>query len=137
MVPSPEANGLSYQRQNGTKLEKLERRVTVKIMARLYILDGLLEHLLLEGASELHILSEKPPFIIRCDKEVALGPAGITNDNIAELLYKMATVDQMKELNMCGDARFIYLFRNWARFGVTVSVAQHNTFSIKIRNLGR
>jgi Tfp pilus assembly pilus retraction ATPase PilT len=106
-------------------------------MGRLYTLNSLLEHLLREGASELHLSSERPPQVIIKDEEVAVGRGGITNDNIAELLYNMATVDQMKELHACGDARFIYLFRNWARFGVTASVAHNNTFSIKIRNLGR
>ena len=106
-------------------------------MGRLYTLNSLLEHLLREGAGELHIFSERPPQIIIKDEGVAIGPASITNENIAELLYNMATVDQMKELNACGDARFIYLFRNWARFGVTASVAHDNTFSIKIKNLGR
>jgi Tfp pilus assembly ATPase PilU len=106
-------------------------------MAGLYTIDNLLEHLLCEGGGELHILSEKPPFIATRNEEVAVGPAGITNDNIAELLYSIATIDQMKELNACGDARFNYLFRNWARFGVTASVAHNNTFSIKIKNLGR
>lgn len=106
-------------------------------MGRLYTLNSLLEPLLREGASELYISSELPPQMIIRSEEVAIGPGSITNDNIAELLYNMATVDQMKELNVCGDARFIYLFRNWARFGVNASVAHNNTFSIKIRNLGR
>lgn len=103
----------------------------------MYTIANLLEHVLREGATELHIFAEKPPSIIGGDEEVAIGPASITNDNIAELLYNMAMVDQMKELNACGNARFIYLFRNWARFGVTASVAHNNTFSVNIRNLGR
>jgi len=49
---------------------------------------------------------------------------------------ELATVDQMKELNACGDVRFIYLFRNWVRFAVTASVT-YNKFSIKITSLGR
>lgn len=134
MVLFQEAKGLSFQLQNGVKLEQ---RAAINLIGRLYTLNSLLEHLLREGASELHLSSEYPPRIIIKREEVAVGPASITNDNIAELLYNMATVDQMKELNVCGDARFIYLFRNWARFGVTASVAQNNTFSIKIKNLGR
>jgi Tfp pilus assembly pilus retraction ATPase PilT len=106
-------------------------------MARSYTIGNLLEHLLREGASELHILSESPPFIIRRNEEVAIGAASISNDNIAELLHNMATADQIKELNACGDARFSYLFRNWVRLGVSASVAHNNTFSIKIKNLGR
>jgi Tfp pilus assembly ATPase PilU len=105
-------------------------------MARFYALNDLLEHLLREDAGELHILTEKPPLIVQRDKQVEVGAAGITDDNIAELLYCMATVEQMKELNTCGDVRFIYLFRNWVRFAVAASVA-HNKFSIKIKNLGR
>ena len=50
MVLLPEANGLSFQPQNGAKLE---RQVAIDIMARLYTLNSLLEHLLREGASEL------------------------------------------------------------------------------------
>lgn len=137
MVLLPEENGLSFQQQNGARLQRLDHRAAINIMAHLYTLNSLLEHLLREGASELHLSSERPPQIIIKSEEVAVGPGSITNDNIAELLYNMATVDQMKEPNACGDARFIYLFRNWARFGVTASVAQNNTFSIKIRNLGR
>ena len=92
--------------------------------------------MLRENASELHILAGKPPFIILREEQIAVGPATITNDNIADLLYNMATVEQMKELNACGDAQFVYLFRNWARFAVSASVG-HSTFSVKIKNLGR
>ncbi|GEM_PF-6899466 len=103
----------------------------------MYTIDNLLEQLSREDAGELHILSEEAPIIMRRDEQVAVGPASITTDNITELLYCIATVGQMKELNACGDARFIYLFRNRVRFGVTASVARNKTFSIKIRNLGR
>lgn len=137
MVLSPKGNGLSFQHQNGAKLQTLEWRAAVNIMGRLYTLNSLLEYLLRERASELLLSSELPPQMTIKNEEVAVGPARITNDNIAELFYNMATADQMKELNACGDARFIYLFRNWVRFAVTASVAQNNAFSIKIRTLGR
>lgn len=105
-------------------------------MAGLYAINNLLEHVLRENAGELHVLPGRPPFIIQGDKSVVVGSDSITDDNIADLLYTLATVEQMKELNVCGDAQFIYLFRNWARFAVSASIAHDNTFSIKIRNLG-
>ena len=89
-----------------------------------------------ENADELHVLPGRPPFIILGEERVAVGSASITNDNIADLLYNLATVEQMKELNVCDDAQFIYLFRNRVRFAVTASVA-HNKFGIKIKNPGR
>jgi hypothetical protein len=64
------------------------------------------------------------------------GPMSELEDNVAQLLYNMSTVDQMKKLNACGDVQFLYLFRNWARFAVTASVA-HEKCNIKIKNLGR
>src|SRR5689334_17925358 len=82
------------------------------IVARLYTISSLLEHVLHESAAELHILAGQTPFIIIREEQVAVGSACITNDNIADLLYNLATVEQMKELNACGYAQFIYLFRN-------------------------
>jgi len=105
-------------------------------MRRLYTVDNLLEHVLRENATELHLFTGKPPFILIHREQIAVSPATISNDNIANLLYNLATVEQMKELNACGDAQFVYLFRNWARFAVTASIA-HSTFSVKIKNLGR
>jgi Tfp pilus assembly pilus retraction ATPase PilT len=105
-------------------------------MARLYTITNLLEHVLRENATELHIFTGKPPFILIRQEQIAVGPDSMTNDNIADLLYNLATVDQMRELNACGDAQFLYLFHNWARFAVSASIA-HSTFSVKIKNLGR
>jgi hypothetical protein len=81
-------------------------------------------------------LAGRPPFVIVREEQVALGAASISNENITELLCNLATVEQMKEFNACSDAQFIYLFRNWARFGVSASLA-HRIFRIKIRNPGR
>ncbi len=105
-------------------------------MAHSYTLNNLLDCLLRDDGGELHVLAENPPFINVRKDQVSIGSASITNDNIADLLYNLATVDQMQELNACGDVHFIYLFRNWARFSIVASVA-HGDFSIKIKNLGR
>jgi len=105
-------------------------------MAHPYTLNNLLDCLLRDDGSELHVLAESPPFIDVRDNRVSVGAASITNDNIADLLYNLATVDQMRELNACGDVQFIYLFRNWVRFSIIASNAQ-GAFSIKIKNLGR
>ena len=105
-------------------------------MARSYTLSHLLDCLMRDDGGELHVLAESAPFIRLHDDQVSVGPASITNDNIADLLYNLATVDQMKELNACGDVHFIYLFRNWARFSIAASIA-HGAFSLKIKNLGR
>ena len=105
-------------------------------MANLYRINGLLDHLLREDASELDIVAESPPSILVQNERVAVGSASITNDNVANLLYNLATVDQMRELNICGDVRFIFLFRNWARFSIVASTAC-DALSIKIKYLGR
>jgi len=105
-------------------------------MARLYTVTNLLEHVLRENATELHIFTGHPPFILIHRDQIAVGPETITNDNISDLLYNLATVEQMRELNACGDAQFVYLFHNWTRFAVSASIA-HSTFSVKIKNLGR
>lgn len=105
-------------------------------MARLYTVANLLEHVLRENATELHIFTGQPPLILIRQEQIEVGPDTITNDNIADLLYNLATVEQMRELNACGDAQFVYLFHNWARFAVSASIA-HSTFSVKIKNLGR
>jgi Tfp pilus assembly ATPase PilU len=106
-------------------------------MARSYTLGNLLDRLLRETAAELLILADNPPFIIGRNDRVAVGSTSITNDNIADLLNHLATVDQMRELIKCGDVHFIYLFRNWVRFSVIASIAPSNAFSITIKNLGR
>lgn len=106
-------------------------------MARFYTINNLLDQLLREGGSELRILAETPPLIILPDRQITMDAVCITEENITELLYNMATVEQMKELKTCGDVHFIYLFRNWVRFAVTASVAHNNRSSIQIKNLGR
>src|SRR4029078_11537236 len=94
-------------------------------------IKGLLEHLLRAGAGELDISSECPPRMTVRNESVAVGPDSITNDNVADLLYHLATVDQVRGLNTCGDVHFIFLFRNWARFSVPASMT-HRAFSIQI-----
>ena len=136
MVLSPRASGLSFQHQNGQGWAGRSGEGIISIMARSYTLNSLLELILRDGASELFISSERPPQMVLKNKRVAIGPGNITNDNISNLLYNLATVDQMKELNACGDVRFIYLFRNWARFSIVASMTG-TSFTITIKNLGR
>jgi Tfp pilus assembly ATPase PilU len=132
----PEANGWSFPHQNGAKPQRQQRRAAVNIMVLSYTLNGLLEDLLREGASEMHLSSERPPQMLIMNEAVAVGSGSITNDNISDLLYNLASVHQMKELNACGDVRFVYLFRNGARFLVIASMTR-NVFSITIKDIAR
>ena len=53
-----------------------------------------------------------------------------------ELLRNITTVQQLNELHPCGDAHFIYLFQNCARFAVAASM-KGETLNVKIKNLAR
>jgi Tfp pilus assembly ATPase PilU len=105
-------------------------------MAGLYSMRDLLDLVEREGGQELWLHVGKPPLMVLRGQMRALDEVPLTKDNTTELLRSVATADQIRELQQCGDIHFIYLSQNSARFGVTAAM-QHEEISLKMKNLTR
>ena len=87
-----------------------------------------------EGAERLVLRVGKPPVVcLHGEENVVEGPT-VTQDNAKELFHSLATPEQIRELDSCGDIHFIYTSPKTEKFGVTAHV-EHEDTSLEIRNL--
>lgn len=106
-------------------------------MAGMYCMSDLLALVLREGVAEMRLVAEQPPVLLRNGAPAtSVDPAPLTNQNILQLLQSIATPQQLAELNKCGDAHFVYVFQDSARFAVAAAM-QSEALEVKIRNLTR
>ena len=89
-----------------------------------------------EGAQELWLHAGKPPLMVLRGQMRSLDAVPLTNDNTTELFRSVATTDQLREVQQCGEIHFIYVSQSSARFGVHAAI-QHEEISLKIKNLTR
>jgi Tfp pilus assembly ATPase PilU len=105
-------------------------------MAGMYSMNDLLNLVAHEGAEELRLEPGSPPVIVLQGKPRVVDASLATSDNVAELFRSIATEEQRRELDRCGDIHFTFVAQNSARFGV--SAGQQGEFlKLRIRNLGR
>jgi Tfp pilus assembly ATPase PilU len=105
-------------------------------MAGMYCMKDLLELVLREGAKELRLKANQAPVILLASETHPIEGDFPTKDNLAELFQSIATKEQWAELDRCGDIRFIYMFKDFARFAVTASM-QREGLEVRCTNLGR
>jgi len=99
-----------------------------------YGMQDLLNLISTEGAERLVLQIGKAPVVyVRGENHVIEGPH-ITRENAAELFRSVATPEQIRELDSCGDVHFIYSSPEAARFVVKAQV-EHEDISLEIRNL--
>jgi Tfp pilus assembly ATPase PilU len=99
-----------------------------------YDMQDLLNLISDESAERLVLRVGKPPVVyLHCDENVVEGPQ-VTKQNAAELFQTLATLEQVRELEICGDIQFIYTSPKATKFGVTAKV-EHEVISLEIRNL--
>lgn len=105
-------------------------------MAGMYRLKDLLLVAVQESAEELLLEPDQPPRMrLRGKVRVLDGPL-LTSDQIAELLHSIATEEQRREVEVCGDARFVYAADHLARFSIHVQTRDSRLhLSIKSLNL--
>src|SRR3989304_3009843 len=99
-----------------------------------YDMQDLLNLILNEGAQRLVLRVGSPPVIYLHDEEDMIEGPDVTRENAAELFHSLATPEQVRELDSCGDVRFIYTSPNAAKFGVTAQI-EHDDMTLGIRNL--
>ncbi len=102
----------------------------------MYNLKDLLNLLGQEGAEELRLEPDRPPMMLLHGKVRVLDGPLLTSDQVAELFRGIATEEQRRELNLCGDTRFRYTAEHSGQFNVRAGM-QDNRLSLTIKNLAR
>ena len=103
-------------------------------MAGLYSMSDLLALMEQQGAQELRVEPGTPPLLFVQGRAKPLAVASLSNEDIKELFRSFATAEQARELQACGDVRFIYNSHSSARFNVAATV-QGEQLTLQIRNL--
>jgi Tfp pilus assembly pilus retraction ATPase PilT len=102
----------------------------------MYSMKDLLALMAEEGAEELRLQPNRPPMMLLHGKLRVLDGPLITSEHVDELLRGIATVEQRRELELCGKTHFRYAAEHAAQFNV-VAGARHHDLSLTIKNLGR
>ena len=105
-------------------------------MAGMYRMRDLLNLAAREEAAELRLEAGRPPVMLLRGKSQMIDGVLLTSDEVAELFRSIATEEQRRELDQCGDLCFIFVADNSARFSIT-AVLQGQHLSLTAKNLGR
>ena len=104
-------------------------------MAGMYHLKDLLLLAAQESAEELLLEPDHPPRMrLHGTVRVLDGPL-LTGDEVDELLRSIATEEQRRELELCGDAHFRHAADHLAPFSVHAR-SQGNRLHVRIKYLG-
>jgi Tfp pilus assembly ATPase PilU len=103
-------------------------------MPGMYHLKDLLTLAAQESAEELLLEPGQPPRMRLHGKVRVLDGPLLTNDEVGELLRSIATEEQRRELELCGDAHFRYAANDLARFSVHAQM-QDNRLHVTIKHL--
>lgn len=77
-------------------------------MAGIYRIDDLLTLLRREGAEKLHLASDAPQTVVIRGKPHPLDTPSLSPEELDILLNSISNEQQRKELEPCGDVRFIF-----------------------------
>ena len=105
-------------------------------MAGMYSMNDLLKVMAQEGAAELHLEPDRPPVMLLHGKARVLDGPLITSDDVSRLFGAVATEEQRRELDICGDARFRYLGEHSEQYAVKAQLHE-GILSLRITNLSR
>lgn len=108
-------------------------QTAVERMAGMYHMEDLLTLLQKEGAEELRLASDIPPMVVTGGKPRSLDTPLLRPDELDTLLNSITNEEQRRELEKCGDVRFIFT-QNSTRFAVT-AIHSSGALRITIRNL--
>ncbi len=104
-------------------------------MPGMYHLKDLLLLAARENAEELLLDPDQPPRMRLHGKVRVLDGPLLTTDQVSELLRSVATGEQCRELELCGDAHFRYAADHLAQFSVHAQT-HGNRLHVKIKYLG-
>lgn len=114
-------------------------------MAENYDVAALVDTLIAEGATRLRVQSGTQPRIVDIPTESGvtsgvLDVAPVTTDGALALLRAIASPEQLRELELCGSARFIHIHSSGAvgitRVRVTAEIG-HGVVRMELQYLGR
>jgi Tfp pilus assembly ATPase PilU len=105
-------------------------------MAGMYNIHDLLNLVARQGADELRLEPGRPPVMMLQGKLKIIDGGLLTSDEVAELFRSIATEEQRRELDQCGNLRFILAAGNSARFNVTAAM-QEQHLCLTAKSLGR
>ena len=103
-------------------------------MPGMYSMKELLNLVAQQGAAELRLESGRPPMMLLHGKVRVLDGPLVTSDHIGALFRGIATDEQRRELDLCGNTQFRYAAENSTRFSVRADL-RGNTLSLSITNL--
>jgi Tfp pilus assembly ATPase PilU len=102
-------------------------------MAIDYEMEDLLSLLTSENAEGLLIEVGQPPVVILGGGEHTIDAPVVTRENAAHLFRTVATMEHLKELDRCGEAKFVLVSAAASRFGIRATLRQ-NTIHLEIDN---
>ena len=95
-------------------------------------MQDLLKLISAERAERLLLQVGKPPALyLRGEAHLVEGPH-VTRENAAALFQSLASPEQVRELDVCGDSRFIYSSPQGTKFRITAKVERED-ISLEIR----
>jgi Tfp pilus assembly ATPase PilU len=100
----------------------------------MYHLKNLLLLAVQESAEELLLEPGQPPRMRLHGKVRVLDGPLLTSDQVSELLRSIATDEQRRELELCGDAHFRYVGDHLTQFSVYAQMRDKRT-SVQIKYL--
>lgn len=118
-----------------SRLHSHLRCVKVLFMPGMYHLKDLLIFVAQENAEELLLEPDQPPRVRLHGKVRVLDRPLLTTDQVSELLRSIATGEQRRELDLCGDTHFRYVAEHLAQFSVHARM-QDNRLHVNIKHLG-
>jgi Tfp pilus assembly ATPase PilU len=106
----------------------------IAAVAGMYNMVDLLKLVAREGAKELLLEPGRPPVMALQGKWRVVDGETLTSANVAELFKGLASGQQRRELERCGDIQFVCAAEHLKRFNVTAE-SREGKLVVKVRNL--
>ena len=103
-------------------------------MSGMYSMKDLLSLVAQQGGAELRLEADRPPMMLLHGKVRVLDGPLVTSDHINDLLLGIATDEQRRELELCGNTHFRYAAEHSAHFSVRAGI-RGNSLNLSIKNL--
>ena len=103
-------------------------------MPGMYNIKDLLGLVAEQGGAELRLEPDRPPTMLLHGKVRVLDGPVVTSDHIKELFRSIATDEQRRELDLCGNTRFRYTAEHSAQFTVRAEM-RGDSLSMSLKNL--